>query len=131
MQRLDSSVCSGNGSYGVPSIIGKNQSPGDEDDSFTSLAKNNKKSKRTNDVNQLSSSIAKHGESLIAVAKINALQHEKDCIHSLCETRRNLVIRLASTDVMSNGTLANVISEEVKKIDEEISVLTLLLKSQE
>jgi hypothetical protein len=32
---------------------------------------------------------------------------------------------------MSNGTLANVISEEVKKIDEEISVLTLLLKSQE
>ena len=69
MHHLDSSVCSGNGSFGVPSIIGNKHSPGYDDDSISSSAKCSKKAKRPNDVNELSLSIAKYGESLIAVAK--------------------------------------------------------------
>jgi hypothetical protein len=69
MQHLDSSVCSGKGRFGVPSIIGNKHSPRDADDSISSSAKCSKKAKRPNDVNELSLSIAKYGESLIAVAK--------------------------------------------------------------
>jgi hypothetical protein len=72
MQHLDSSICSGNGSFRAPSVIGNKHSPGDKDDSIACSAKSSKKVKRTSDVNELSLSIAKHGESLIAVAKMAA-----------------------------------------------------------
>jgi len=60
-------------------------------------------------------SIAQHGQSLVKVAKMVALQQEKDCIHSLQNTRRNLVIRLASDDVVRNANLVSVITTKIKR----------------
>ena len=103
MQHLNDNICSGNGNFGVPSIIGEKHSV-DEDESLESLRSSNKKMKG-NDFDKLSLSIEKHGESLIAVAKIAAMQQEKDCnqarensisslIISLHDAKRNLVIHL-------------------------------------
>ena len=75
---------------------------------------------------------------LITVTKLAALQHEKECIHSLRvgenehinslrDTRGKLVIRLASDDVARNASLVNVITIEIKKINEENNELMLLL----
>ena len=60
---------------------------------------------------KLSEGIKKHGESLLAVAKLANLQQEKDCCHAhadsicsridslcdanLCDAKRNLIIWLA------------------------------------
>ena len=66
-----------------------------------------------NEIGMLSASIQEHRESLIEVAKIAALKQEKDHIeaheesmlsqiNALWDTKRNLVIRLASKEVVCN-----------------------------
>jgi hypothetical protein len=76
-------------------------------------------------------SIAQHGQSLVKVAKMVALQQEKECIHSLQDSTRNLVIRLASDDVVRNANLVSVITTEIEKINEEINEMTLSLNRGE
>ena len=60
-----------------------------------------------------------------------ALQEEKERIHSLQDTRRNLVICLASDDVARNANLVSVITAKIKKINEQINELTSLLNRGE
>ena len=90
-----------------------------------------KKQKRSEDLDKLSLSIAQHGQSLVKVAKIAALQQQKERIHSLQDTRRSLVIRLASEDVAGNSILSNVITTEIEKINVEINELTISLNNEE
>ena len=82
-----------------------------------SKSSSKKLNRNNDDIEKLSSSIAKHRESLITVAKLAALRHEKECIHSLrfgenerinslWNTRRN-VIRLSSDDVVRNAHVVN------------------------
>jgi hypothetical protein len=140
MQRLNASTAAGNGSVGVPSVVGNlRRSSGDDDDSMACSSKgSNKKAKTSKDIEMLSLSIAKHGESLVTVAKMAAIQQEKerahssmqqdnDRIRSLQDTRKNLVIRLAADDVGWNANIASIITNEIKKIDNEINDLTLSL----
>jgi hypothetical protein len=128
MQRLNSSTGSGNASYGVPSVVGQKHRFSEDDDSMTYFSKgSSKKQKRSGDIDKLSLSIAQHGHSLVKVAKIVALQQEKEHIHSLQDTRRNLVIGLASNDAARNSSLVS----GIPKINEEINELTVLLNREE
>ena len=90
-----------------------------------------KKGKK-NYIVDLTSSIDKHGESLLKVAQIAAVQQENDRllahessitprIATLCDLKRNLNIRLASHEVLTNNALHDVIMKEVETIDEEIN----------
>ena len=109
--------CAESSGDGVPSVFASKHSPGDEDSVAASSISNNKTS-RTNDIIKvLSASIEKHGESLIKAAKMAALQHEKDRIHSFCKARRNLGMHLASSDAIDDAKVTRVISEDVEKIN--------------
>ena len=131
MQRLNSSTASGNASFGVPSVIGHKHGYSEDDDSMTNQSKgSSKKQKRSDEIDKLSLSITQHGQSLVKVAKMAALQQQKDRIHSLEDTRRNLVIRLASDDIAGNTILSNVITTEIEKINEEINELTISLNNE-
>lgn len=85
---------------------------------FEEQHKNTKRSEE-GVTNKLSASISKHDESLIRAAKLAIFQQEKDWIHSLCETRRNLVIDLVSIGVMWDTNVMRGISTQVEKIHEE------------
>lgn len=131
MQRLNSSTASGNASFGVPSVVGHKHGYSEDDDSMTNQSKgSSKKQKRSDEIDKLSLSITQHGQSLVKVAKLAALQQQRDRIHSLEDTRRNLVIRLASDDVAGNTILSNVITTEIEKINEEIKELTISLNNE-
>jgi hypothetical protein len=128
MQQLVEGVGAGDGSAGVPSVI-VGRKRGNDDDSFGSSSK-----KRNNDTDafaQLSFSIEKHSKSLVDAARIAASEQAKNrCesrvhgirerINTLRDTRRNLVIRMAAPDVISNQAVVNAITHEVEGIDEEI-----------
>ena len=90
-----------------------------------------KKQKRSGDIDKLSLSIAQHGQSLVKVAKMAVLQQEKEDIHSLQDTRRNLVILLTSDDIARNSSLVRGITAEIKKINKEINELMVLLNREE
>ena len=80
------SVCSGNGNSGVPSVIG-GKCKGEEDDSLASSRKSGEESEMT----KRSESIENHGESLLAVAKLAALQQEKDRWHARADSIRSRI----------------------------------------
>jgi hypothetical protein len=131
MQRLNLSTASGNASFGVPSVVGNKHRYSEDDDSMTNQSKgSSKKQKRSDEIDKLSLSITQHGQSLVKVAKMAALQQQQDRIHSLEDTRRNLVIRMASDDVTGNTVLSSVITKEIEKINEEISELTMSLNNE-
>ena len=101
IQYLNMSICTGNDNTGVPSIIGGKCSI-EKDESIDSSSK--------------SLSFNKHSVSLIAVAKIAAVQQEKDCsqahvdsilsrIDSFLDMKRNLVIWLDSTEASKNKSI--------------------------
>ena len=132
MQRFNSSTGSGNASFGVPSVVGHKHGFSEDDDSMANLSKgSSKKQKRSEDLDKLSLSIAQHGQSLVKVAKMAAMQQNKERIQSLQDTRRNLVICLASEDVAGNSILSNVITTEIEKINVEINELTISLNNEE
>jgi hypothetical protein len=131
IQRLNSSVCASNGNSDVPLIIGGKHSA-DEELSVGFNSKGSSKKGKKNDIVDLTSSIDKHGESLLKVAHIAAVQQEKDRslaressitsrIDTLRDLRRNLNIRLASHEVSTNSALRDVIMREVEAIDDEIN----------
>ena len=140
IQRLNDEASSSNGNFGVPSVIQRKRSV-DDDLSITSSKGSSKKSK-TNDIGMLSASIQKHGESLIEVAKIAALQQEMDRvqareesilsrINSLRDTKRNLIIRLASEEGAHDVRVKNAIVEEVEMIEQEIMENMAVLKNRD
>ena len=79
MQHLNNDVSAANGSFGVPSVIG-HQCSVDDDHSLNSSKGLSKKKNKMNEIGILSSSIQKHSESLIEVAKIAAMQAHEDTI---------------------------------------------------
>jgi hypothetical protein len=131
IQRLSASVCASNGNCAVPLIIGGKHSV---DDNFSVGFGSNGSSKKgkKNGIVDLSTSIDKHGESLLKVAHIAAAQQEKDRslaresaitsrIETLRDMKRNLNIRLASDEVLVNTAMRDVILREVEAIEEEIN----------
>lgn len=79
----------------------------------------------------LNASIKSHSESPISADRITAAQQEKDCfwanknsimarIDSLHDTKRNLVIHLASEGTMNNAVLSDTLANEVLSINQEI-----------
>lgn len=76
VQCLNEDICLGNGSVDITTVISHKNSL-NEDLSLSSSKGSNKKQK-TSEIGVLSSSIEKHGESLIKVAKIAAMQQDKD-----------------------------------------------------
>ena len=130
MQQLLEGVGSGNGSSGVPSVIGAKRNKYDDN----SLSASSKKSRNNEEAMfaQLSSSINKHSNSLVTAAKIAATEQANNCIdsrlnairsriNSLRDTKRNMVIRMSAPDVMSNKEMFDAIAHEVKGIEEEIA----------
>mgnify|MGYP006199143107 FL=1 len=131
VQRLNSSVCASNGTSDVPILIG-GKHKADDEASVDLSSKGSSKKRNKNDIANLTSSIDKHGESLLKVAKIAAFQQERDHVQALessitsridtlCDMKRNLIIRLASNEVTTNIALHDVIVKEVEAIDEEIN----------
>ena len=68
---------------------------------------------------------------MVAATRIAEKQKEKDrCqvvedsimsrIHSLCDMKRDLVIRLASSEISTNKTLSDVLLKEIAEIESEI-----------
>jgi hypothetical protein len=126
MQHLNSSHSARNGANGVPSVFTQCRGSDVVDDGYSiasSLKSSTKKARRSDEhiINKLSSSIAQHGQSLIEAAQMAALQQEKDQLHLLRETRRNLVIRMALAHVMRDANVLRGIGEEIAKIYEEIN----------
>ncbi len=101
------------------------------------------KSLKLNELGWLSTSIEKHGESMVTLAKIapaqqesvallSALQQEKiqikesanyfrSRINYLHEQKRNLLLQLASSGASINQTIMDAILNEVQKIEMEIN----------
>jgi hypothetical protein len=81
----------------------------------------------------LTDSINNHGESLIKVARITALQQEKDQIMtriaSLRDLKRELSLRLVSVSVFYDETVKHAIHHENEVIESEIEDYTLQLDS--
>ena len=138
IQRLSDEVSAANGSTGVPSVIRHKRGDIDEEDSTTS----SKKSMKSNELGRLSTSIEKHGESMVTVAKIAAVQQEsvallsasqqeknriqesanyfRSRINSLRDLKRNLLLQLASSGASVNKPITDAILDEVQKIEMEI-----------
>lgn len=81
MQQLLEGVGSGNGGSGVPSVIGGIKRYKNDDNSVSALSKKSKSNEEALFA-QLSSSINKHSNSLVAAAKIAATEQAKNCIDS-------------------------------------------------
>jgi hypothetical protein len=88
MQQLDDSIGSVNGNIGVPSVIGCNCK---HDDNY--LLQSLKKRAKCIEVSQLSTSIAQHGELMIAVARLAAMEQEKNQSETHL-SRRGFVMRI-------------------------------------
>jgi hypothetical protein len=106
----------------------------DEDESTNTCSSSKAlgKKAKANEFLGLSESISKYSEAMVTAACIAAKQKEKDrCqameestlsrIHSHRDTKRDLVIRLASSDIATNKALFDVILKEVAEIESEIS----------
>ena len=136
MQQLLEGVGSGNGSSGVPPVVGGKHQHSLDDESLASSK--NAKMKSNDDTAtfaQLSSSIEKHSNSLISAAKIAAAEQEKNRtqtrvseinsrINSLRDSKREMTLRLTTPDVMKNQFAIDAILNEIKGIEEEIAVHT-------
>jgi len=140
MQQLKEGIGSGNGNTEVPSVIhGKRKN--DDDDSLGSSSK-----KSNNVMTQLGASITKHADSMLAVAKMAAVEQEKNRrdarleqeknrqearanairarINSLRDVKRNMVIRMASVEVMANQAVMDALTHEIEGIEHEIGANT-------
>jgi hypothetical protein len=139
IQRLSDEVSAANGSTGVPSVIRHKRGDIDEEDSTSTSSK---KSMKSNELGRLSTSIEKHGESMVTVAKIAAAQQEsvallsasqqeknriqesanyfRSRINSLRDLKRNLLLQLASSGASVNKPITDAILDEVQKIEMEI-----------
>ena len=79
MQHLNNDVSAANGSLRMPSVIGHQHSV-DDYLSLNSSKGSSKKKNKMSEIGILNSSIQKHGESLIEVARIAAMQAREDTI---------------------------------------------------
>ena len=77
MQQLVDGVGSGNGGTGVPSVIGGRRKS-DADDSLASSRKSKGNHHDDKALSQLSKSIEKHSQSLVAAAKLCASEQAKN-----------------------------------------------------
>ncbi len=90
------------------------------------------KESRKSEIAALTHSINNHGESLIKVARIKALQQEKDqvmTLASLWDSKRELSLRLVSADVFYDERVKHAILHEIEVIMSEIEDYTLQLDS--
>jgi hypothetical protein len=140
MQQLKEGIGSGNGNTEVPSVIHGTRK-NDDDDSLGSSSK-----KSNNVMTQLGASITKHADSMLAVAKMEAVEQEKNRrdarleqeknqqearanairarINSLRDVKRNMVIRMASVEVMANQAVMDALTHEIEGIEHEIGANT-------
>ena len=137
IQRLNPSVSSENGNTDVPGvIIGVKHKIGDDEVSITSSRKSAKKS----DMETLSDSITRHGESFVMAARIAASAasstNEKNeeavtilRIERLRETKQNIILHLP--DVRGDGEMYDTMMNEVKEIEKEINENLIKLKGTE
>jgi hypothetical protein len=136
MQQLHEDIGSGDGSTGVPSVIGAKRKSAEDDDSLSS----SKKSANSLE-SSLGKSIEKHGESMLKVARMAAAEQQKNrkhahaeqernrvdnCINFLCgrinnlrDNKRAMVLWLADP-AMQNQTIIDAVLHEVKRIENEI-----------
>jgi hypothetical protein len=136
MHQLHEDVGSVDGRTGVPYAIGGKH---DEDD----LSSSAKKSANSSMESSLSKSIEKHGETMLEVAKIAALQQQKNreqalaeldskrvdnCINvlrgriiDLRDNKMGMFIRLADP-AMQNQAIIDAVMLEVKGIEDEIDM---------
>ena len=104
----------------------------DEDESTNtrSSSKASSKKSKANHFLGLSESISRHNDAMVAAARIAAKQKEKDrcqvvedsitsCIHSLRDMKRDLVVRLASSEISTNKPLSDVLLKEIAEIERE------------
>jgi hypothetical protein len=88
MQQLLSGIGSGNGSSGVPSVVGDKRK-NNKDDSLASSKKSKGQRDDATAFSQLSSSIEKHSHSLVAAAQISAKEQEKNRAEARLEQERS------------------------------------------
>ena len=128
MQQLVDGVGSGNGNSGVPSVIGGRRQS--DDDYSLSSSKKSKKNSDAAAFAQLSSSIEKHSNLLVAAARIAATEQEKNrnqsCIseinmriNALRDMKREMTLRMTGSN--SNQFIIDAIVHEIKGIEEEIA----------
>ena len=137
MQQLLEGVGAGNGSNGVPSVVGGRRQS-DDNDSLSS----SKKSKTANEdaaaFQQLSTSIESHSQSLVAAARIAAAEQAKNRtqsraseiqgrINSLRDSKREMAIRLTTANIQQ--VAVDAIVAQMTSIDEEIQSQTVELNS--
>ena len=95
-----------------------------------------KKSKTNDDsdsFSQLSHSIEKHSNSLVAAAKIAAAEQERNCKHQSCvgeisvsiillrDTKREMTLHMTSLNVINNQFAVDAILHKIQGIEEEIA----------
>ena len=131
MQQLFSGVGSGNGSTGVPSVIGSKRNYNDDDLSLASSKKN--KGQKDDDTAAflgLSASIKDHSNSIKLAAQASAKEHEKlrmatltseinARIDSLNDRKRAMLIEMTEPN-MPEARL-NAYQQVISSIDEEIA----------
>jgi len=139
MQQLHDDVGSVDGSTGVPYAIGGKRKSSNNEDDLSSSAKKSAYSMESS----LSKSIEKHGETMLEVAKIAALEQQKNReqalaeqdrkrvdnrinflrgrINDLRDNKRGMVIRLADP-AMQNQAIIDAVMREVNGIEDEIDM---------
>ncbi|KAL3788385.1 hypothetical protein HJC23_009191 [Cyclotella cryptica] len=131
IQRLNPSVSSDNGNTDVPGvIIGVKHKIGDDEVSITSSRKSAKKS----DMETLSDSITRHGESLVMAARIvasaaSSSNEKNEEANTISRIERNIILRLP--DVRGDREMYDTMMNEVKEIEKEINENLIKLKGTE
>ena len=126
MQQLLGGIGSANGSTDVPSVIMKRKS--DDYDSLSSSKKSKGCSDDATAFDKLSSSIDKHSNSLVAAARIAAMEQEKNRIHErifrLRDQKREMALRMTTPAVIDNQVVVDAILHEIQGIEAEIAFHT-------
>jgi hypothetical protein len=133
MQQLLDSIGSANGSTGVPSVITKHKT--DDNDSLSSLKKSKGQSNDAAAFDKLSTSIGKHSHSLVAAAKITAMEQAKNCsqvrvseiherIFCLHDMKREMALCMSEPNVINNWVIVDAILHEMQGIKAEIASRT-------
>jgi hypothetical protein len=148
MQQLLHGIGSGNGSTGVPSVVGGcAKRKNNEDDSLSSSSKKKRGDKDDAAAfTELSTSIQHHSQSLVTAAQISAREQEKNRtasareqeknrtasrvsmisarIDALRDSQRDMVIRMTEPHVLDNQRAIDALEHALKGIDDEIASKT-------
>lgn len=141
MQQLLEGIGSGDGSSGVPSVVGGKRRQVDDTDSLSSSKKNKSGNSDANSFRELTDSIERHSNSIVSAAKIAAAEQAKkrsqaaaeqeknrtqsriteinSRINALRDSKREMALRLAVPNI--HQAVMDIVVHEMKGIEEEIA----------